>query len=148
MTSAMESAASLYAQRMALQVRLGVARGYTRQESDETTQISQQLAELDRQLRALPETGLELARLFRNVRTLEQVYVLLTGQFEEARIEEARDTPTVEVLDRAVPPEKKSRPRRGLMTIAAMFLSLGVGVSYALLWPTEPRRKEPAGRPA
>ncbi len=133
MSSAMDAAARLYAERAALQVRLGVARSYTRGESDAITQMTGQLAELDRQLRALPETGLELARLYRDVRTLEQVYVLLTGQYEEARIDEARDTPTVEVLDRAVPPEKKARPHRGVLMAVAFLLSLGVGTSYAVL---------------
>jgi uncharacterized protein involved in exopolysaccharide biosynthesis len=132
MTTAAEAAARLYAQRAALQVRLGVIQSYTRGQSDEAMQISQELAQLDRQLQALPETGLEITRLYRDVRTLEQVYVLLIAQFEQARIEEARDTPTLEVLDTAAVPEKKERPKRVLMMAAAFGLSLAAGTAWAL----------------
>ena len=138
MSSATETAARLYAERTALQVRLGVAETYTRGPSDETTQIRDQLAALDRQLALLPASGLELARLYRDVRTSEQVFIVLTAQYEQARIDEVRDTPTIDVLDRATPPEKKTRPRRSLMVAAAFLLSLGLGVGYALLQPAEP----------
>ena len=137
MTTAMETAARLYADRTALQVRLGVAQTYTRGQSDETTQIGEQLASLDRQLAVLPASGLDLARLYRDARTLEQVFAVLTAQYEQSRIDEVRDTPTIDVLDRATPPEKKSRPRRSLMIAAAFLLSLGMGVGYAILQPAE-----------
>jgi tyrosine-protein kinase Etk/Wzc len=137
MTTAMDAAARLYAERTALQVRLGVARTYTRGQSDEITQVSMRLASLDQQLAVLPTSGLDLARLYRDVRTSEQVFVVLTAQYEQSRIEEVRDTPTIDVLDRATPPERASRPRRSLMVVAAFLLSLGVGVGYAMLQPAE-----------
>jgi hypothetical protein len=133
MSSALETAAKNYADRAALSVRLGVIRGYSRGTTDEERQILQQLKELDRQLTALPATGLDLARLVRDVKTMEQLYVLLLGQYEEARLTEARDVATVDQLDIGTPPERKSRPKRGLLTAAAFFLSLAAGVGYALL---------------
>lgn len=132
-SSAMETAGRLYGERTALQVRLGVIRTYSMRGSDEEVQTLQRLQQIDRQLQAMPGTGLELARLFRDVKTLEQLWVLMTGQYEEARITEARDIATVEVLDEASPPERKSRPRRGIMIVIAFLLSLGVGVAYALM---------------
>ena len=139
MSTATEAAARLYAQRTVLQVRLGVIRSYSMGQSDEELQIRQQLAQIDRQLNALPETGLDLARLIRDVKTLEQVYVLLTAQHEEARITEARDVPTVEKLDVATPPERKSRPRRGVMILVAAVLGAAAAVTWALLDRGGPR---------
>ena len=133
MTSAADAAARLYAQRAALQVRLGVVQSYTRGSSDEALQLTQELAQVDRQLAALPETGLEISRMYRDVRTFEQVYVLLTAQYEQARIDEARDVTTIELLDPAVPPEKKSRPMRTMMVAAAFVLSLTTVVVWALM---------------
>jgi tyrosine-protein kinase Etk/Wzc len=133
MTTAADAAAQLYAQRTGLQVRLGVVQSYTRGPSDEALQISQQLAQLDRQLAALPETGLEVTRMYRDVRTLEQVYVLLTAQYEQARIDEARDITTIEILDPASPPEKKSRPMRTVIVAATFALTLGVCLVWAVL---------------
>ena len=54
--------------------------------------------------------------------------MLLTEQFHRARIEERRSLPTVRVLDEAVPPERRYRPRRTIMVVfatgAAFFASL------------------------
>ena len=100
-SSATEAAARIYAQRTALQVRLGIVRGYAREGSQEVQQIVDQLAQLD--IRALPETGLELARLVREVQKQERS-TLLTAQYEEARIDEARDVVTVDVPDPPQPP--------------------------------------------
>lgn len=140
MSSAIETASRLYAERTALTVRLGIVRSYTRGTTDEQTRLEQQIAELDRQLRVLPETGLELARMVREVRSLEQVYLLLTAQLEEAQIDEARDVATVEVLDAAAPPERRARPKRTFMVAAAFVLSLSAAVAWALLRESAPRR--------
>jgi len=144
MSSAIETAAKIYAQRVALQVRLGVVRSYSRGETDEERRIMDQLAQLDRQLGELPETGLELARMVREVKTQEQVYILLTAQYEEARIDEARDVVTVDVLDYGVPPERKSRPKRSVIGLIGMLVSLAVGIGYAL----SVDRRSQAGRPS
>ncbi len=144
MSTAVESAAQLYAQRTALQVRLGVVRGYTRTSTDEELQIQQQLQELDRQLAALLEIGLQQARLLRDAKTLDQVYVLLSAQYEEARIDEARDVTTVEVLDPAVPPERRAHPRRSVLIATGIALGLLVGVMNALLRGREAPGPAPA----
>ena len=138
LSTAIETAARMYAQRTALQVRLGVIRSYTRGLSDEEQQVVEQLAQLDRQLTALPATGLELVRLLRDMKVQEQVFVLLTAQFEEARLTEARDVITVEVLDPAVPPERKVRPRRGALIAGAFALSLAVGAAWAAFQDEQP----------
>jgi uncharacterized protein involved in exopolysaccharide biosynthesis len=133
MSTAAEASARIYSQRMALQVRLGVVRGYTHGErSPEEQQILDQMAQLDAQLRTLPETGLELARLLREVKKYEQIYALLTAQYEEARIDEARDVVTVDVLDAPTPPERKAKPHRLLLTLIGFLLSLGAGIAYAM----------------
>ena len=132
MSTAVETAARIYAQRTSLQVRLGVVRSYSREGSQEEQQIVNQLGELEKQMRALPETGLELARLLRDVKKFEQIYILLTAQYEEARIDEARDVVTVDVLDAPKAPERKVRPHRVLLIAVGFLFSLGLGIAYAL----------------
>ncbi len=132
-SSAVEAAAQAYATRASLELRLGVLRGFSRETSDEERQIVAQLAELDRQLARLPKTTMELARLVRDVKVGEQLYMLLTAQYEDARITEARDVATVEILDAAVVPERKLRPRRMQMIAIAFLLSLAAGVAWATL---------------
>jgi capsule polysaccharide export protein KpsE/RkpR len=140
-SSALSSIAGMYAQREALQVRLGVIQGYTQGESDEATQLRAELAQLDRRLAAVPETGMESLRLLRELKTLEQLRALLTAQYEQARIDEVRDVATLEPLDVASVPEKRARPKRALLTLTGLFLGLGAGIAIALL---EPERPQPA----
>jgi uncharacterized protein involved in exopolysaccharide biosynthesis len=132
MSSSIEEAANLYARRTVLQVRLGVVQSYS-QGSEEELQIRQELAQIDRQLTKLPETGLELARLVRDVKVQEQVFQLLTAQYEEARVDEARDVVTVEVLDAPSLPEKKIRPHRVIMIASAFLVTFLLGAGLAIL---------------
>ncbi len=76
----------------------------------------------------LPEVSLEYVRLLRDVKVQEAVYELLTQQYEHAKIMELKDTPTVQVLDRASPPEKKTSPKRSRIVIMAAIFSLILGV--------------------
>ena len=63
---------------------------------------------------------------------LESLGGALTAQYEQARIQEVRDVPTLEALDVATPPERKSRPKRGLLVLTGMMLGFGAGVALAL----------------
>lgn len=79
----------------------------------------------------LPEVALEYARLVREIEVQSAIYEILTQQYEQAKIMEVKDTPTVQVLDAASPPEKKSAPKRGRMVVFAALFSIIFGVSFA-----------------
>jgi tyrosine-protein kinase Etk/Wzc len=70
----------------------------------------------------LPRLGLQLMRLTREAKIQGKLFELLTAQFEMAQIEEAKDMDTIQVLDRAVPPEKKISPNRSRIVITATIL--------------------------
>lgn len=92
----------------------------------------------------LPEVSLEFARLIRDVTVQSAIYELLTQQYEQAKIMELKDTPTVQILDRASPPEKKSAPKRSriviLTTVLGMILSV---VGAFILESLEKTKKYP-----
>ena len=138
--SALSSIAGMYAQREALQVRLGIVEGYTQGASDEATQIRAELGQLDRRLQEAPQTGIASLRLLRELKTLEQLRALLIAQYEQARIQEVRDVSTLEALDVATPPERRSRPRRSLLVMTGLVLGLAAGVALALTEREVPRR--------
>ncbi len=137
-SSAIETASRMYASRASLEMRLGLIRTYSREPSDEERQIVSQLAQIDRQLTMLPQQGVDLARLVRDVQTLQQLHIMLTAQYEDARLTEARDVATVERLDVATPPERKSRPKRVSMIGVAFLLSLFGGLVYAVVRDEDP----------
>lgn len=118
------------ARRMALEVRLQVLRSYLNEDNEEVRQLRMELEKLKGQIGGLPQIETELGRLMRDTRVYQQVYLLLTSQLEDARFREAMDTPTVSVLDEALPPERKVRPVRWLWGLAG---ALAAGL-VSLLW--------------
>ena len=66
----------------------------------------------------VPELGKELATLLREIKIQNEVYILLQQQYYKEKIQENRDLPTVEVLDTAIPPQRKSSPKVVMSTIA------------------------------
>lgn len=68
----------------------------------------------------LPALGLQYIRRFRDVKYYETVYEILAKQYEIAKLDEARESPMV-VIDPAVKPEKRSKPKR-LLLISVLFL--------------------------
>lgn len=88
-------------------------------------------------LRKLPLVGVRWANLYREFKIQEAVYAMLTQEYELAKIQEAKETPTVNVLDAPLVPETKSYPPRTLITIVGTFLSFlfaGVFVISAAMW--------------
>lgn len=128
--STVESGADLFARQIALQTRLGTLRDYASESSEEVRQARQELEQINSQIARLPELGMDQAKMLREVKIQEQVYALLSGQYEEARINEVRDVTTVEVLDVAVPPEHRAWPRRGLL----VAIGFAVSTFCALAW--------------
>ncbi|MGC1374513.1 MAG: GNVR domain-containing protein, partial [Candidatus Sulfotelmatobacter sp.] len=73
-------------------------------------------------IRQLPILGVAWADLYRNAKVQEAVYETLTKQYELAKVEEARETPSVKVLDPADVPESKSFPPRMILIAFAVML--------------------------
>jgi uncharacterized protein involved in exopolysaccharide biosynthesis len=72
--------------------------------------------------------GFENIKLLRDVKYYQMLYELLAKQYEVARLDEAKDPSIIQVLDPAVEPERKFKPRRAvivmLSTVVAFFLAV------------------------
>jgi len=73
-----------------------------------------------------PELRVEEGRLRRQVEIRQEVVLTLRREYEMARIEEVNDSPAITVIDPAVPPLEKSKPRR------AFLVALGLSIGGAL----------------
>jgi tyrosine-protein kinase Etk/Wzc len=78
-----------------------------------------------------PELGLQLLRLKRNFKIQEALFELILGQYETAKFEEAKNTPTVQILDKALVPQKRTFPKRGKMVIGIFMFSILFGIAFA-----------------
>jgi hypothetical protein len=77
-------------------------------------------------IRQLPLLGVEWADRYRKMKIQETVYELLNQQYELTRIQEAKEIPTIRVIDPANLPEKKSWPPRLLIILFLTSFSLVV----------------------
>ena len=95
---------------------------------------------------ALQSTVGASVSLTTTVKVQEAVYEFLMEQYEQYRIQESRDTPTVQVLDRAVPAERKAKPIRWLICVCATVGAFALSLVLAALLEAGARlrREDPA----
>jgi uncharacterized protein involved in exopolysaccharide biosynthesis len=79
---------------------------------------------------AIPDLGAEYMRRYREVEIQYKILQLMTPLYEQAKIEERRQTPSVLVLDKAAPAERKSKPKRALIILGGLVLSLVFALGY------------------
>ncbi|MFS2015449.1 GumC family protein [Massilia sp. CT11-108] len=85
------------------------------------------------------EGGLENVKVLRDVKYQQMLYELLAKQYEAARIDEAKDPAVVQVLDNAVEPERKSKPKRAVIVLLTTLISAFGALALAFL--AETRKK-------
>ncbi|MCK4409990.1 MAG: hypothetical protein KAW67_07885, partial [Candidatus Eisenbacteria sp.] len=150
-----EAIATLETERTWLEVRRGVLEGFSHPDQIEMREIDAKLRGITKKLgrftgrgdevppgsnedgallplASIPKLVVRLADLTRDVVVQQRVREFLSSQLEEARIQETRDLEIIHVLDAAVPPLKKSRPRRSLIVILSVGLVFvgSVGVAF------------------
>ena len=81
----------------------------------------------------VPQAGLEYLRKERDVKYYETIFELLARQFEAAKVDEAKQGALVQVVDTAVPPDRRSSPHRAIIVIVATLVGLMVGIFVALI---------------
>lgn len=82
-----------------------------------------------------PQLTFEEGRLRRQVDIRQEVYLTLKREFETARIEEVNDTPVITVIDAAIAPHLRTKPRRTLMVMLAFLLGVIASVFTAMATP-------------
>jgi tyrosine-protein kinase Etk/Wzc len=101
----------------------------------EKSEQSVQPGELQIPAGQLPEAALQYQRQARELKYHETLFELLTRQSEAAKLDEAKSVPILQIVDRAVPPDKKSGPSRKLLSLgfAAFGFLLAVGWGFVEL---------------
>jgi uncharacterized protein involved in exopolysaccharide biosynthesis len=83
-------------------------------------------------IRSLPLLGAKYADYYRRAKIQETVFELLTEQYELAKVQEVKETPSVKVLDPAQVPERKSFPPRMLIMFLGTFLFFSISVVWVI----------------
>jgi len=99
-----------------------------KQEPDGTLPLKED--ELYPSIRKLPLLGVTYADLFRRMKVEETVFETLTQQYEIAKVQEAKEVPSVKMLDPAELPEKKVFPPRTLLFFLGEIIALAIGACW------------------
>ena len=153
-TPILEAVSSIKAQIISKEVILDATRRYATEQNPEVIRLKSEIQALEKKLHDLeykgdashfgigfsipfekvPQASMKLARLMREVMVQEQVFTLLTQEHERAKIQEVKDTPTVEILDEANLPKRKSFPKRTQIVVISFVLSLFMGLLLAFFF--------------
>jgi uncharacterized protein involved in exopolysaccharide biosynthesis len=158
--SMIESIARLRAQITLKEVQINAMRGFANEQNAELLQARQELGAAQQQLAKLEGAGgasslsagaresgqgLKNFALVRDVKYNEALFELFAKQYEIAKIDEAKEGAIVQVIDQAVPPDRKSKPKRALIVIGATLFALFVALLCAFLLEARQRaRQNPA----
>ncbi len=141
--SAIKAATEMKTEALAKEVEYGLAKRTLGADNPRTQSLQMQMAEINKQLlemkygasdadqslslfvpfKNIPELGTMYVRLFREFQIQSKLMEYLLPLYEQAKIDEQKDTPVVLVLDKAVPPERKARPKRSLIVLIFMALA-------------------------
>jgi uncharacterized protein involved in exopolysaccharide biosynthesis len=145
-----ETLSALHAQVAAKQAQVQAMRSFATPENPDLVRSENELAAMrselarmeagqggtslaDVNLRKVPEKALEYVRRLRDLKYRESVLDALVRQYEIARIDEAKDAAIIQVLDKAVPPEVRSSPKRTLIVGTSAFIAFFFAVALVLL---------------
>ncbi len=156
-----QSVADMRAQVAIHEVQLQAMRSYATPSNPDLRRAEQELAGLRAQLaklerssgqlgngdvaiptRRLPEVELAYIRHARDLKYHETLYDFLEKQLEAARIDEAKDAFFVQVVDKAVVPERKSGPRRALIVLVTAVIAFLVSCAGVLLREAVKRKQQ------
>jgi uncharacterized protein involved in exopolysaccharide biosynthesis len=145
--AAIESSAQIKAEIIKTEIEIGLLEPNLREDNQVIMSLKKKLSGLKNEynkfeigtedyliaFRDVPSLGMELAKLIREVKIQNEVYLLLQQQYYKEKIQENRDLPTIEILDEAIVPLKKSAPRIIYSTIlSGVFIFLLISLYFIL----------------
>lgn len=148
MRASIEASAQIEAAAVQSEVEYNLLRQQFGAENPEVQRAQQKLAEVRRQAKKfevgglasdmiipfdkMPDVGMDYLRLYRNIILQQKIVEFLVPQYEQAKIQEAKNTPTLLVLDKGEVPEWKEKPKRLNYMIIAAIAVLAMSIVYVI----------------
>jgi len=150
--AAAEGYARLRAEVTAAEVRLQAMRGSLADDTPEVRQQQAMLSALRGQLARLEQSsdvnaGPDYVGKYREFKYQETLFELFARQYELARVDESREGALIQVVDVAQPPERKSKPKRGLIAVITTLAAAAVLLAGLLIresWRRGQQTRQPA----
>jgi tyrosine-protein kinase Etk/Wzc len=114
---------SLLGEKTRREIELGTLESVSHGPSPRAEQLREELRQVNKQIERIPPASTAIGRLAREVKIQEKILLVLTEERESARLMELRNVTTVELVDAAQPPIRKSAPKRTWVALAAFLLA-------------------------
>ena len=82
---------------------------------------------------SFPDLGMRSARLIRDVEVQGRLLEIMVPQYEQARMEESKNIPTLQIIDEPRVPINKTKPKRMFIVIGAIFMAAIFSLGYVFL---------------
>lgn len=141
-----EITARLRAQITVKEVQIGAMRSFAADRNPDLQLAQQELESIKRELARIEGAGgakvvtngtsgqgADSLRLLRDVKYNEVIFELLAKQYEMARLDEAKESSVIQVMDKAVEPDRKSKPKRTLFVLLWTIVAGFLGIIWALV---------------
>lgn len=122
--------ADLSAKAMQKELELQYMKEFSTVNNPQYETARRELALIRTKLASLPPLASRYLELYRNYRIQEEIYMLLTQQYEQAKLMEAKDTPVISIMEWAKPPGEPFFPPKKIIVLAAVV----VGIVLILAW--------------
>jgi uncharacterized protein involved in exopolysaccharide biosynthesis len=156
-----EATARLRAQITVKEVQIGAMRTFAADQNPDLRLAQQEVESMKRELAKIEGAGgskpisngrsgqgIDNLSLLREVKYYEVLFELLAKQYEMAKIDEAKDAAIIQVLDKAIEPDRKAKPWRALIVAVSAMVALLVGILWAIVYEamargsSDPRHSE------
>lgn len=122
--AAISPIAELYGMKAKKEIELAILKRTVSQDNSMIRQLQLELREMERKMSTFPGVGIESLRLYRELAIQQKIIEFLVPLHEQAKVDEQKDVPILLILDKAVPPDRKSKPQRSLVVLVFFFLTL------------------------
>ncbi len=126
--------AELYAIKAKKEIEVAVLKRNVTPDNSLLQQTKIELNELTKKLESFPRTGLEGLRLYREVAIQQKILEFVLPIYEQSKVDEQKDVPILLVLDHAVPPVKKDKPKRLIIIGFSCFFALALSIMFVYLF--------------
>jgi uncharacterized protein involved in exopolysaccharide biosynthesis len=133
--SAVEGIANLYALKIKKELEIGVQSKTLGNDNPTLKSARLELSEIESKLKSIPDEGVQYLRLYREFAVQQKLYEILFPLYEQSKVDEQRDTPTLLILDKAKIPDRPVYPKK--MIIVVVFFSLSLIVSLGIAFYSE-----------
>lgn len=143
--SMLEATAHLSAQITAKEVQIKAMRNFAGDNNQDLLHAQEELAAMKQELAKTEGTsssstsagekgrGFANMKLLRDVKYYETLYEILLKQYAMAKIDEAKESSVIQVLDKAIEPDRKSKPKRAVIVLLSTFIGFFLGILWAFI---------------